>query len=399
MEPQHDEVVEKLDLDLDLAPPILLDHDFVKLVAERSRLEAAMQRKMALVALFVGMLLGVFCAFSNIPFWQVLSVSCGAAWLIGTYLSVQLGKWLSLGRYDLIEKSLSKAIVFNSQWSPITYFQLCTCLQTYFGALLTQSRNAEFEAVTRYSWAYVEKKSNLTGTPRNWMIANNLAVAFLVQGRHEQAAEILQDLLEKHKKGPAQLFLLTNLSVSLIRDKKVERAEATVQQARKIFRGKTESAIGWRLLFVEGLIAIEKGHLDEAEKIIEQVKAAVVKIKEPAETQADLYCQLGRIRMKQERFAEAEMHVKTAIDIIQTVQNPSHYALALYHKELATIYAAQGEVKEAREAIERAAMFRSMHIEKEASAISQIRARLQDRNRIWSVAQLTAVTPARRLIK
>lgn len=372
-------------------PPRLIDDDLALELYERGVKEAAYYRTVIFfVSIGFGMLIGL--VMLPFPLHQILVLATAvllAAWTIGFAKTRSLSRAFSMRQYDLVNRRANEALLWNIRWYPFTHFQVAACSRIQVMLLMIEGRYVEFEALTRYAWGFMDRKSNPTATPKHWALANNLGVALLMQHRYDEASTIMKDLLDKTKDKNARLYLLNNLALSLVRGKKLQEAELYLQEAIKIAGGKLDSMlIGPRLQFVRGVILLEKNMLDDAAESIISSKNNSMRRNEPVEFEADCEAALGAVRRKQSRLDEAELHFMNAIDVLESAPNPPYLTLAIYLNEFAAIKQEQGKHEEAAQISKRAEAFRVVSIERDTEAVEGIKRRLADRKHVKVGTQL-----------
>jgi tetratricopeptide (TPR) repeat protein len=345
-----------------------------------------------IVWLFVGMLIGAAMGMMEIPFWPVLTAIFAFGFLVGSYRATMVSQAFRLCQYNKVAALLSPAIRWNAVWIPVTYFQVTRCAQIHIDLLLAEGRFNELEAVTRYMWGYAEPNGAPDDPPKNWVISNNLAVAYMCQGRYAESAEVLRNILPSVKDNKARIYVLNNLALCETKYGSVQEAEAHLLEAIGLIPRNEQSLITSRTNFVRASIELLKGKLDSAERYLEDAQRIESKLDDSPQFNGQCFAVLAEIRQKQGRLDEAELHFKSAIDLLEVGANTPYFLLASVLNEYAELLEEMGRTPEAAEKMQRAIAMNAKNTERELEALNGLRGRLAQK-RIGSASELTHPTP------
>lgn len=300
------------------------------------------------------------------------------SWLVGTIMAHQVTTAMRNRHYTRVVRLLPQTLYWTTMWYPYTLNSHIAANDAFVRLLMLEGRFVEFQAVTLYSWGIVEPNPKTRKkSPKNWGIANNLAVALLCQWKFEEAAEVFRDLLKRPADKRAEAVLLNNLALCLVRMGQIEEADKTLQEAIKKASPRIKQHIGWRLDFIKASIETERGNLHEAEQFVEAAREKSIRYNDNLECQPRCDALMGRIRAKQNRIEEAELYYKNTIDSMAASNNPSYIALAVYSMEFADFLQSQGKEEEAKMQRERAQAFRDLNLLNEMRTVEAIKDRLQ----------------------
>lgn len=319
-----------------------------------------------------------FCLFFGLSFFHVFLGLLFLGWLTGTVMAHQVTTAMKNRHYTKVVRLLPKTLYWTTMWYPYTHNSHIAATDAFVRLLMLEGRFVEFQAVTLYSWGLIEPHSkNRKKSPKNWGIANNLAVALLCQWKFEEAAEIFKDLLKRAADKRAEAILLNNLSLCQVRMGQIDEADKTLQEAIKKASPRVKQHIGWRLDFIKASIETERDNLTEAEQYVEAAREKGIRYNDNLECQPRCDALMGRIRAKQNRIEEAELYYKNTIDSMAASNNPSYIALAVYTLEFADFLQSQGKDEMAKLQRERAQAFRDLNLLNEMKTVEAIKERLE----------------------
>jgi tetratricopeptide (TPR) repeat protein len=302
-------------------------------------------------------------------------------------------------RYDLAFKLLPDAMTWNATWSPFTVIQLIQCQFCEINMLLLEGRALELELISRFTWAGLEGRAATTGVPKNWAVANNLAIAWMLQLKYEEAANMFATGLSKKLSKKVRLVLLNNLAVCQVYSHQIDAAEKTLSEAFSLLGSKIETHPGARLVFIRGLIEFERGQLDAAAKSLELAEAINKKKNGTKDFQAQCMAALARVRHGQGRLDESELHFRNAIDLLAASDNPHYISLAEHLHFYARLLMDQGNIEGAEKQVARAQRYYDFFVDRETLAVNHFRARLNNRKRIRASAELLTLTKREPLLE
>lgn len=359
--------------------PLLIDDDLGKALMARGASDLFSQSvlRFVMMMLFIGPVAFV-AGITDAPFFPMVVGVFALSYVGGAILSARVQSSLVKRQYALTARRLPLSMFWNTVWFPITFAPYFQSAQVFMRLLLLEGRFVELEAVTRYTWGMHQRKSfSNTDVPKDWSLANNLAVAYLSQWRFEEAATIFRDLLKRPNAMRGRLVLLNNLALCLVRNNELDEAETLLNEAFTLSKSSFQPVIGWRLHFVRALLETEKNNLEKAEEAIEKSESLALKNKDSAEAQPHLDAAIGKVRFKQNRFDEAELYYKNAIDALQAATNPSYRVMAVYAKEFANVLTAQNKPEDAAKMLSRSSAYVDMDLQNELSAVEAIKERLR----------------------
>jgi tetratricopeptide (TPR) repeat protein len=408
--------------DFKIVVPEFIDDALAHDIAERGARERGKYEHRLFWALVVGMLIGALAvAVADIPVIQLFAAIGVMSVLVGAIKTHFLLQSFRKHHYNHFSRKLSGVLVWNTFWYPFTHLQLMACAKAHLAVLMAEGRHVELEAMTRYSWAFQEQKTigiaaadklksivnkqqrgsgapEINAIPKHWVLANNLAVAYLCQYRFSEGAVILKDLVARTKDKSARCFLLNNLALCWIREEKFDEAQKCIEEAMSLHGAKTDTMVGIRLHMVKSLLQLKQKNLEDAEKSVRLAREAAVRTKEPIEVQADCDAILGEILSEQGNHDEAQLHYKNALLIYESAQNPSFLKLMECLNSYSLLLRKMGLDALADETIARARKYEAMYLERELATIDAIRMRLASPKAIIAVSQLTDGVPRKILI-
>lgn len=381
--------------------PLLVDDELARSLMARGASDLFSQSvlRFVMMMLFVGPV-AFFAGITDLPFFPMVIVVFILSYLAGAILSSRVQSSLENRQYALTAKRLPLSMFWNTVWFPITFSPYFQTAQAFMRLLLVEGRFVELEAVTRYTWGMHQRRSfSNTDIPKDWGLANNLAVAYLSQWRFEEAATIFRDLLKRPGAMRGRLILLNNLALCLVRNDELDEAEKLLTEAFTLSKSSFQPVVGWRLHFVKALLDTKKGNLDSAEEAIEKAETMARKNRDAAEAQAHLDSALANIRFKQNRFDEAELYYKNALDALQAATNPSYRVMSVYSKDYAEVLSAQNKQEEANKMLSRSQAYEDMDLQNELTAVEAIKERLRSPKPLLLATDLLQLSPRERYLE
>lgn len=368
-----------IDLKAELQSPSLIDEELKQQLIERGARDwpAASSAKLAWFLAFIvpPMILTSLVGFPFLPtFFTILFV----AWLTGTLMARQVTFAMKNRHYARVVRLLPRTLYWTSMWYPYTHNSHIRATDAFIRLLMVEGRFVEFQAVTLYSWGLIEPQARRRKkSPKNWGVANNLAVALLSQWKFEEAANVFRDLLKRPADTRAEAILLNNLSLCLVRMGQIDDADKTLDEAIKKASPRVRQYIGWRMDFIKASIETERENLAEAEQHVEMARDIAIRSQDNLECQPRCDALMGRVRAKQNRMEEAELFYKNALDAMSAANNPSYIALAVYTLEFAELLQSQGKTEQANTQREKAQAFADLKLLNELKTVEAIKARLE----------------------
>lgn len=372
------------DLKAEMQGPNLIDDELTQQLIDRGAKDWPSMYT-AKILWIIGLTLppAILSAFFGYSFFQIFFGLLFFAWLTGTIMAHQITTAMKNRHYTRVVRMLPNTLYWTTMWYPYTHNSHIAATDAFVRLLMLEGRFVEFQAVTLYSWGLIEPHSKARKkSPKNWGVANNLAVALLSQWKFEEAAEVFRDLLKRPADRRAEAILLNNLALCLVRMGQIDEADKALQEAIKKATPRVKQYIGWRLDFIKASIETERDNLDEAEQYVEKARQLALRYKDELECQPRCDALMGRIRAKQNRPEEAELYYRNTIDSMAGANNPSYIALAVYTLEFADFLQAQGKTEMAKVQRERAHAFRDLNLLNELKTVEAIRARLAQKKPI-----------------
>jgi tetratricopeptide (TPR) repeat protein len=373
-----------MDLKAELQGPSLIDDELTQQLIERGAQDwpAVYAVKFAWILAFI--MPPVFLTtFFGFPFFSTFFAIFFLAWLTGTVMAHQVTTAMRHRHYARVVRLLPRTLYWTTMWYPYTHNSHLAATDAFVRLLMLEGRFVEFQAVTLYSWGLIEPQARWRKkSPKNWGVANNLAVALLSQWKFEEAAEVFRDLLKRPADKRAEAILLNNLSLCLVRMGQIEEADKTLAEAIKKASPRVRQYIGWRMDFIKASIETERENLAEAEQYVEKARDIAIRFQDNLECQPRCDALMGRVRAKQNRMEEAELYYKNAIDAMSAANNPSYIALAVYTLEFAELLQSQGKTEPANAQREKAQAFRDLNLLNELKTVEAIKARVQQKKPI-----------------
>lgn len=378
------EIVAGIDLKAELQGPSLIDDELTQQLVERGAKDwpAVYAVKLAWILAFV-MPPAFLTTFFGFPFFSTFFGILFIAWLTGTLMARQVTSAMRNRHYARVVRLLPRTLYWTTMWYPYTHNSHIAATDAFIRLLMLEGRFVEFQAVTLYSWGLIEPQARWRKkSPKNWGVANNLAVALLSQWKFEEAAEVFRDLLKRPADKRAEAILLNNLSLCLVRMGEIEEADKTLAEAIKKASPRVRQFIGWRMDFIKASIETERGNLAEAEQHVDKARDIAGRTQDNLECQPRCDALMGRVRAKQNRMEEAELYYKNAIDAMSAANNPSYIALAVYTLEFAELLQSQGKAEQAKAQYQKAQAFRDLNLLNELKTVEAIKLRLEKKKPI-----------------
>lgn len=370
-------------------PPELIDDELATLIAKRGveRAKIAIRNTYLLFAVFIPV--GFIAGLTNCHVVLTglgLAAFCG--WAIAALKVAAVSRAFNNHLYGKTAALLPSAMRWSAIMYPFTVFQLARCQTIEFQMLLSEARWIELEILSRFLWAVSERVPIISGTPKNWALANNLAVAWMLQCKYADAARLFATKISGAHISSTRLVLLNNLAFCQTRDKQLDAAETTLNQAFSLLGKNTTSDVSPRLRYIRALVQFERGQWDEAEHSLEEAVAIGHKQKVALELQAACTALLAQIRQKQGRREESELHFRNAIDILSKIDNPHYIGLAQYLHHYAQLQMDMGNEKGARQSIEKARSYYDYYVTRETATVSSIKAHLMNEKKTVTTTTL-----------
>jgi tetratricopeptide (TPR) repeat protein len=370
-------------------PPELIDDDLAKLIATRgsARAKTCMRNTWLLFLLFVPV--GFFAGLTNCNvILTALGLVAICGWAITALKVASVSRAFKNQLYGKTAALLPSAMRWSAIMYPFTVFQLARCQTIEFQMLLSEARWIELEILSRFLWAVSERTPVTSGTPKNWALANNLAVAWMLQCKYAEAAQMFATKISSANSASSRLVLLNNLAFCQARNNQLDEAETTLNQAFSLLGSNTTSDVSPRLRYIRALVHFERSKLDEAEQSLEEAVAIGHKQKVAVELQAACTALLALIRQKQGRCEESELHFRNAIDMLSKIDNPHYIGLAHMLHHYAQLQMEMGNPGGARQSLDKARSYFDYYVAREEATVSSIKEHLMNQKKLCTTTTL-----------
>lgn len=368
------------ELKKELAGPNLIDEDLTKQLIERGAQDFpsfTRQKTMWILAFVIPTIF--LSAFFGFSYFGTLFSILFIGWASATVMAHQVSSAMKNRHYAKVVKLLPRTLYWTTMWYPYSFNAHLSATDSFVRLLMLEGRFVEFQAVTLYSWGLIEPNAaRRQKNPRNWGVANNLAVALLSQWKFEEAGEVFKELLNKPCDKRAEAIILNNLALCQIHCGQIDEADKTLAEALKKATPSVRQYIGWRLDYIKALIETERGNLKEAESCLETAVASAIRNRDNLECQPRCDALMGRIRALQDRLEEAELYYKNALEAMAGVNNPFYLALAAYTLEFAVLLELQGKTEESKVQREKAHAYRDLNLLNEMKTVDAIKERINN---------------------
>jgi tetratricopeptide (TPR) repeat protein len=294
-------------------------------------------------------------------------------------------------QYDKVARLMPDAVLWTTFAYPLSYFQLLQCQLIELQLLMLEGRASELEIVTRFLWAAIEPDASPNSIPKNPIIVNNLALAWMLQTKYAEAAKLFSAKLvngqSKHR-----LLLLNNLAFCQVQDEQLEAAETTLSEAFKLLGSSQAHVSSARLRLIRALVLCLRNDWAGAESSLEEAAAIGSQQKLPLEFDGACAATLARVRYRQGRLDESDLLYRNAIDIFSSANNPNYIALAQYLHQYAQVQKALGQAEQARQSLERARCCYESYVERETATVAGIKTRLIEPKKLRTASDLLTVS-------
>ncbi len=385
-------------------PVPFIDLHVAQRIAERAANDSLRQLRFLLWAVVSIITLGCIAEFAGLHFGSYMTVPyfyyLALPVFFGAYASSQesLKVQQALAKGDLDEVSIicPRAAVWNYMWCPVTLKQYQNCLLAEERMLIAEGRYIELEAMLRYLWAQSEQRAVSIGIPQDVFIATHLVMSLMEQQRYAEAALILQKQLDLAKQKD-KLRIECQLALCYAHLGRFDDADNLIQDCRQEGRV-VYLADQFTLTLAECMIQLERADLDECEESAQKCLKLCQKVDLTGDFQPSYNRLIGKIRAKQERYEEAELNFRNALDLAQSAANPDLLSIKDILNDFATVLAKAGKPELANEKTAQANRVRDIYARRERRAISAILTRLDNKQNIWVAPQILSTERRRNLL-
>lgn len=385
-------------------PVPFIDLHVAQRIAERAANDSLRQLRYLLWAVVSIITLGCIAEFAGLHFGSYMTVPyfyyLALPIFFGAYASskesLKVQQALAKGDLDEVSIICPRATVWNYMWCPVTLQPYQNCLLAQEKLLVSEGRFIELEAMLRYLWAQSERRPVSIGIPQDVFIATHLVMALMKQQRFGEAALILQKQLELvQQKNKVQIETQLALCYALL--ERFDDADNLIRDCRQEGRV-VHLADQYTVTFAECLVQLERSDLDECQESVQKCLKLSQNIELTADFRTSYYRIIGKIRAKQNRYEEAELNFKNALDQAQNTKNPDLLSIKDILNDFATVLAKAGKTELANEKLAQANHVRDLYARRERRAISAILSRLDDKQSIWVAPQILSTERRRNLL-
>jgi len=400
--------------------PDLIDNQLAQLVAERGAHSTTVKDPFGLV-IIIGIVAIVSClVLSSIDLkesqqvwigWLLVPLDVVLVLVLASPCVLALLAWASFStarvqrafrdrRYESALRLLPEALWSAgklSKFSPSAHKQFQELEHIRVQILILESRVSEFEISSRFMWTALERRAVTEGVPNNFVIADNLAMSWFLQGKYAQASTLFAATMSDQLPLNDKLLLLNNLALCQIREKELDGAEATLCTALQLLGDQAPN--NWKFKSVQAALQTERGNFVAAENCLEDVRTIAKKENAISEVEGEVTSLLARIRYKQGRLDESEQLYKKRIDSLSSSDHPPYLDLAEYLHVYAQVQQALGREESAKNSLKRAQEYYQYYVEREKATVAKIKEILQNpKKRLRTGADLLIMTPPKPLV-
>ncbi|HEY9677836.1 MAG TPA: hypothetical protein V6C76_07490 [Drouetiella sp.] len=337
---------------------------------------------------FIGAVVGAISVLVHVDILPLLFLSMFLSALVGRLLANQVERAMRRRQHDRAARLLPNATYWTCMLSPFAYFSQLRCLQMQVNLILLEGRYTELEIVSLYAKGYNERVADPQGVPKNWAIANNLAIAHMQQGRYKEGAEMFQAALANAKEKRQLTFLHSNLSFCQMRLGQISEAVENNKIALALTGREAKTQLGCLVLAIEALLKSKCEQFDEAEKLVEELRSKLSAKQTTPDVVITRECTMAEIRWRQKRYDEAKLYFHNGLDLLKSADNPNYYVIVQLEREYAQCLEESGDLKGAEKALLRAEEYFNFYLKRELDAIDLVRSRLANGKSINYAAQL-----------
>ncbi|HEY9775351.1 MAG TPA: tetratricopeptide repeat protein [Planktothrix sp.] len=378
--------------------PQFVDEELAELTARRGASNPRFNWKVFFIAFFTYLGLGWICASLQIPFspfvFLVVAISIG----IPFAKTAAVTRAFNNRQVDRASALLPSAFRWSLWMAPFTRGAITRCSEIQFAILLQEGRTLELELISRYAWAFNEKTPIKTGIPKRSEIANNLALAWLLQEQYEKAAAVFSEKLQQKQQKIVRATLLNNLAFCQVQLKQLDAADQTLNELFQLVKMESKTVTAARMRYVRALLEIELNHLERASELVDEA-LTIWKGQPISQQMGPLLATLGTIRRKQGRVEEAQLHLHSAVDMMASENNPNCVALARCYQELGLLFCDLDRIEEAQRALEKAHRYYDFYINRETLTVSKLKSRLLAGRNFSSGIDLLTLAPREQLLE
>ncbi len=295
-------------------------------------------------------------------------------------LSMSLVKTFSLHDYEQVWRDFGKTLFWCKSWAPFSQMQLKLISIVQNETLANQGRYAELEAVTRMQWACNQREVVYSGMPKKIELADVLAVSYMGQKRYTEAISILENLAKTTSGRYIHRSILYSLSYCYMESGQHEKAYLLMENNEKIMTQKPFLGLALDHSLVRAQIEISRQNFEEASQIMQELSGHARDNKFAPEFRAHYFRILASLRNLENREEEAELHLKTALDIIKAAPSLNLLSLSETYGEYAHFLENSGREEEANCMKQESEHFENAYLQKQLARLDDIRSRLSSRS-------------------
>lgn len=369
----------------------LIDETMARELAEYGIKHRRLNIKLHIAAFAFGALvLGFIPGLFSINIWPYFLIAIGIATMYSSMLATRVSTAYNNHQYRVVTKRMNTALWWNQLCSPLTLFSFVALSRIQARMLLVQGRYMEMEALLLICRASAENKVEWDGLPKSTFIANDLACTYLAQGRYEDAAKLLNQILESKKHGQIVPFAVVNLALCYTKLKNYDAARHVLDDyANQVKRA--DKLLRVRDKLIRAVVDIETKKFETVDERLEELIHEARAMSESNEFLAACYLAFAKLREYQSRDSEAELHFCTAIDLFKSNDNPSYWCLAEAIRAYAEMLTAQGRTAEALAQIQIAGRYEAAYFEREIMRMTYLRYRITQEKPVHLLSDLVNV--------
>jgi tetratricopeptide (TPR) repeat protein len=229
-------------------------------------------------------------------------------------------KSLQRGQTERAKLMVARLIKPTLQTFPLTLMALMYLADTELRILLAEARFVEAETLAGILLvAYQRFRLFSYGNSVEAALKNFIAIAYLGQGRYEQAKSLFQACLANARKPVARRVFLNNIGYCDLELGNLDSAYKSLSESAF----STKKRHGYeRAIFITASsnlarVCVKKSLLQEAEDLLEKAMIEAEKETDAAQSTGPCFEALGELRFAQGRLEEAEHYLRNALDAVR----------------------------------------------------------------------------------
>lgn len=368
-----------------------IDESMANELVEYGKKHSRLNRNQHIAAFLIGALvLGFIPAFFSYNIWPIFLIAAGAATIYGSMLAGQVTDAFNKRQYRVVSKLMDNALWWNQLCSPLSLIPYLTLAALQARLLLLQGRYMEMEALLLICRGSIEEDVDLSTVPRNERVANDLACTYIGQERYEDAERILRTLVEGRQGSAYKRFSVINLALCYVKMNRPDDATKVLDAHENLLR-KMDKLLTIRVTLIRALIDVQNKKFETVDERLEEMIPVARKMNESNEFIAVCYQALAEVRHLQRRIDEADLHYRTAIDLLKSNDNPSYWSLGQVIRDYAKMLEAEGKIADAERQRKLAARYEHAYCERELARAIYLRYRVTQEKPVQLITTLVNV--------